>query len=327
MIENSKGNRSHQKPLHTLVRRIDVTLKALGHVFDVLVPVRDIPRHPVFGVLARNAPEGTPVFGHCGGSEGANPESSMAAYDRLVKIGAHGGESDCQQTSDGVLFNIHDDTVQLPDGVVRLVRELSSENVPARYPTIESLVKWAVSNKKVLIIDPRKSNVTRLIAILKQEVAWDYVCLGAFSGRQLKKARKEAERAGRNLLIGMTPNQIIIAYLMSFLNYMPRFAEVAHVPFRLCMLHRTLSKIPAQLGREHFVKVARRFGIEIWYWIPNSDADIKEVVRQGAGIITDRPLRALSSRAECLKVDTRAQAVANIPQVSRPSPDPPQSAD
>jgi glycerophosphoryl diester phosphodiesterase len=304
MTESSKGNRSHQEPLHRLARRIDVTPKALGRMFDILVPVRNIPRHPVFGILARNAPGGSPVFGHCGGPEDVNPKSSGAAYDRLVEIGAHGGESDCQQTSDGVLFNIHDDTVQLPDGV-HSVRELPSESVPTEYPTIESLIKWAVSNKKVLIIDPRRTSVTKLIVILEQEAAWDYVCLGAFSGRQLKKARKEAERVGGNLLIGMTPNQMLIAYLMSFLNYMPRFAQVAQAPFRLSMLHSRFSKFPIRLGREHFVNVARRFGIEIWYWIPNSDADITEAVRQGAGLITDRPLRALNSRAESLKIDAQ----------------------
>jgi glycerophosphoryl diester phosphodiesterase len=298
-MKKSKGDSRPQEPLDG-TRRIRV-IQTLGHLFDVLVPARDIPRHPVLDVLARNAPEGLPVFGHRGGPEDVNPESSEAAYARLVEIGAHGGEADCQQTSDGVLFNIHDRTVHLADGVERPVQELTSAEVAALgYSTIEALVKWAVSSKKVLIIDPKQANVAKLIAILKQENAWDYVCLGAFSGRQLKNAWKEAERVGGNLLIGMTPNQMIVAYLTSWVNYMPRFAQVAHVPFRLNMIHPRLSKFPTQLGREHFVDVARRFGIEIWYWTLNSTADISEAERQGAGLITDRPLKALNMRAEII---------------------------
>ncbi|KIL44325.1 glycerophosphodiester phosphodiesterase [Jeotgalibacillus soli] len=114
----------------------------------------------------------TQIFAHRG-SSGRYPENTMKAFNEALKTGCDGIELDVQQTNDGELVVIHDETVNRTTngrGAVALMnwREISSLDasynkkkwfVRHRIPHLEEVLEWLTNNDMVCNIELKNNKV------------------------------------------------------------------------------------------------------------------------------------------------------------------------
>jgi glycerophosphoryl diester phosphodiesterase len=217
------------------------------------------------------------------GSSAAHPENSMAAFADAVAQGYRYLETDAQATRDGVVVAFHDERLERVTDHAGAVAALDwSELRQARIggrepiPLLEDLlgawpeVRVNIDAKSDAVVEP-------LVAALKRTGAVGRVCIGAFSGRRLRRLR---DTLGPGLCTSMGPLDVTRLRLSSLGLPPGRFAAAcAQVPLR----HRGLPVVDRR-----FVAAAHRLGLKVHVWTVNEAAEMQRLLDLGVdGIMTD----------------------------------------
>ncbi len=237
----------------------------------------------------------TQVVAHRGGAKELT-ENTIAAFERAIKIGADGIETDLRLTRDGVIVIYHDDRFGRVEGLAPAQRtrsvaemtyaELSAQTlVPVgedtggrRVPTLQDLlatVKTGWLNlelKRGLRFDEL---VDKTISALRAFPDLDRVVLET---PDLKTAEKMRKAFGPRLKLHINPafdgSPLFDKTLKRVLKFKPHSISVAY------------EKLSRQI-----VEAAHRAGVEVWVYTVNAP-DIAQTMRlMGADVVkTDSPL-------------------------------------
>ncbi|MBH5320179.1 glycerophosphodiester phosphodiesterase [Paenibacillus sp. GSMTC-2017] len=121
------------------------------------------------------------IFAHRGAS-GYCPENTLAAFKKAIELGATGIETDVQQTKDGQLVLIHDESLARTAGANKLVKDTNYDELSdldagswfdssfseERVPTLQQLL--ALTQKTELIINIELKNGIILYPGIEQQV-------------------------------------------------------------------------------------------------------------------------------------------------------------
>jgi glycerophosphoryl diester phosphodiesterase len=224
------------------------------------------------------------AFAHRGGAIDC-PENTMVAFERAVALGYRYLETDVHVTADGVLLAFHDDRLDrvtdrtgeiaaLPYAEVAEARVDGQEPIPRLDELLGSFPDARVN------IDPKHDgSVDALIEVLRHTGAVDRVCIGAFSGRRLRRLRAEL---GPELCTSLGPAEVATLRLDASRDRARRWpAGCAQVPERA----RGLTLVD-----ERFVRAAHRSGLQVHVWTVDDPDAMHRLLDLGVdGIMTDRP--------------------------------------
>ena len=240
------------------------------------------------------------VFGHRGGSRLA-PENTIAAFDRAVGEGADGLELDVRLSKDGQVMVCHDARVDRTSNTTGAISHMTASELacvdagyrfttgalsyPFRWrgfgvPTLaEVLARYPRHPFIVEMKDNTREMAEATVQVIRAAGALDRVCLGAFTSRVLKHARRLAPEAAS----GASSAEVLRAMFTARAGLLP--------PFR----RYQLLQVPERRGRlrvvtPRFVRAARRAGVPVQVWIVDRAEDIRRLLDWGVqAIITDRP--------------------------------------
>lgn len=242
------------------------------------------------------------VIAHRGGAQ-ESTENTIGAFQRAVKIGADGIETDIRLTRDGVIVVYHDQYFGRVEGLAppqrtRLVSDLTYSElskdtlVPVgddtggrRVPTLDDLlanIKTGLLNVEIKQGARFDELIKKTIATLKRFPELDRVVLEPHG---IGTAQKLRAALGPRLKLQINPDfGDSVPYdvaLEQVLKFKPHSISVSYKKF----------------SRE-IVELAHEAGVEVWVWTVNAP-DIAEAMRLlGADAIkTDVPTRLLELRS------------------------------
>jgi glycerophosphoryl diester phosphodiesterase len=233
-----------------------------------------VRRHPFF-----TAPQPL-VFAHRGGALLA-PENTMAAFARGLALGADGLELDVRLSQDGQVVVHHDATLDRTTPLRgplnrRTAADLEAAGVPRLATVLDAFggVRVIVEMK---LGDEALADA--VIDVVRTAHAVPRVCLGAFSGRVLRRARQ----------------------LEPALATSASREEVRWALYR-CWIRRPRGsngyagyQIPERAGAtrvvsRRFIDHAHQAGLGVQVWTVNDQDDARRLLEWGVdGLITDRP--------------------------------------
>ncbi|MFN0093050.1 MAG: glycerophosphodiester phosphodiesterase family protein [Acidimicrobiales bacterium] len=244
-------------------------------------PTRRFLDHPVPLALA-----------HQGGAREA-PENSLEAFERAVRLGYTHLETDARLTADGQVVLIHDDRLgrvsdraglvaQLTYAEIREARLRGPDGAPtdARVPLLSDVL--ARLPDAFLNIDAKEDRVVApLIATLRAAGAADRVLVASFSAKRLRRLRGAL---GPEAASALTLFGVLAVRLRSYGLPVPRpKGDAAQVPER-----RRVLGVSVPVADRRFLRTARRWGIQVHVWTPNTRAELERLLDLGVdGIITD----------------------------------------
>jgi glycerophosphoryl diester phosphodiesterase len=247
------------------------------------------------------------IIAHRGGAH-ESTENTIAAFQRAVKVGADGIETDIRLTRDGVVVVYHDEYFGRVEGLAtaertRLISDMSYSElsrqalVPVgedtggrRVPTLDDLlssVKTALLNIELKRGARFGELVNKTIGVLKNFSELDRVIL---ESPDLETAEKLRAALGPRIKLHINPGyDESVPYMVSLervLKFKPQSISVSY----------------KKLSRE-IVELAHKAGVEVWVWTVDSP-EIAEAMRLlGVDAIkTDRPTMLL----ELFKSRTRS---------------------
>jgi glycerophosphoryl diester phosphodiesterase len=239
--------------------------------------------------------DGPIAMAHRGGA-GYEPnvglENTLGAFRRAVEMGYEYLETDVHATSDGELVAFHDthldrvtDTegaiVDLPYAAVREARITGTDSVPLLTELLEEFPTTRLN------IDVKAdSALAPTVETIRRHDALDRVCIGSFSERRLRAARRAlgptlATAAGQ---VG-TGALRYAPGLLSRLLHTP--APVLQIPVAHRLRGRQVTLVTPQL-----VSRAHRLGkqVHVWFhdWSDEGRVEMHRLLDRGAdGIVTD----------------------------------------
>jgi len=234
------------------------------------------------------------VIAHRGGAL-ESTENTIAAFQRAVKIGADGIETDIRLTRDGVVVVYHDEYFGRVEGLperqrTRLILDLTYSEVTAqtlipvgddngsrRVPTLADLlgnVKSVLLNIELKRCARFDELVNKTIAALKGYPELDRVVLETPS---LETARKVRAAIGPRLKLHINPGyDNSVPYLQSLERVLKFKPHSVSVSFK-------------KLSRE-IVELAHSAGVEVWVWTVNSPEIAQAMALLGVDAVkTDQP--------------------------------------
>jgi glycerophosphoryl diester phosphodiesterase len=218
--------------------------------------------------------------GHC---IGELPPNTIRAFRASVDLGYRYLETDVQVTKDGVALVFHDDSLDRLTDRTGLIRDLPYREVrQARVhgtdpiPTLDELFETFAEQR--INLDAKNSwSVQGLVTTIQRQRALDRVCVGAFSGADLKRVRR---LLGPGLCTSAGPGEVTRAKAASLgLPVWPRGPRCYQVPVRF-------ERLP--VGSARFITAAQRRGYPVHIWTVNDEAEMDRLLDLGvAGIMTD----------------------------------------
>ncbi|MGI8759091.1 MAG: glycerophosphodiester phosphodiesterase [Acidimicrobiales bacterium] len=224
------------------------------------------------------------AFAHQGGGAD-HPENTMVAFEHAISLGYRYLETDVHATADGMLVAFHDHHLDrmtdrsgrisdLPWSVVRRAR------IAGDHPIVlleDVLGAWPEARVN---IDPKHDGaVAPLAAVLARTGSVQRVCVGAFSDRRLRRARR---LVGPALCTSLGP--LGLARLKIASKGMPAGrlpAPCAQVP----VTSRGVTVTDSSL-----VEAAHDRGMQVHVWTIDDPAEMGRLLDLGVdGIMTDRP--------------------------------------
>ncbi|HAK95076.1 MAG TPA: hypothetical protein DCM87_08765 [Planctomycetes bacterium] len=151
-------------------------------------PIAELPREDEAARAARHARvaerrKGTPVLVHRGASRFA-PENSLQAFNAAMDCGADGFEIDIRRSADGVLYLLHDDTLDRTAACSGSARGLTYRELlacplkgsEAKIPTLVSVLELARRRAALLHLDVKEPGLQDDIArLLDAAGMWDHL--------------------------------------------------------------------------------------------------------------------------------------------------------
>ena len=236
----------------------------------------------------------TSIIAHRGGSK-ESTENTIEAFQRAIRIGADGIETDIRLTRDGVVVIYHDERIGRVEGIKstgpgQLVSEVTygelsshpllpvgGERGGRRVPTLKDLlseVKSGLLNIEIKRGDRFDELVDKSIAILKDSTALDRVVL---EPPDIVTAQKLRSALGPGLKLHVNP-----AYDSSVPFDESLKRVLAFKPHSISVSYKKLSW--------EIVDLAHRAGVEVWAWTVDSPAVARAMALLGVDAIkTDLP--------------------------------------
>jgi glycerophosphoryl diester phosphodiesterase len=238
------------------------------------------------------------VIAHRGGAK-ESTENTIEAFQRAVRIGADGIETDLRLTRDGVVVIYHDEIFGRVEGLPkphqrRAVAEMTYAEMRASpllpvgddsgrrfVPTLEELlskVKTGLLNIE-LKRGPRFDDlVDKTIAILKGSVALDRVVLEAPDLKTSEKLRKEL---GAGLKLHINPGYDTTVPYQESLEKVLKFK-----PHSISVYYKKASM--------ELIEKAHNAGVEVWVWTLDTPEYAQALKLLGVDAIkTDTPTKLL----------------------------------
>ena len=238
------------------------------------------------------------IFAHRGGA-GLAPENTIPAFDRGLALGADGLELDVHLSRDGVPVVHHDPlldrttdatgpiaakdvaelaTVDACAGFVRSGRHW--EGGPACVPTLREVLRRYRDVKLIVELKgPSPALARAVVDEVRQADALDRTCLGGFSWRAMREARRRDPR----LATSASQKEVRAALYGSWIGLRVRWGGYAAF------------QVPERAGRtrvvsRRFVRLAHQAEVAVQVWTVDDPADIRRLLEWDVdAIITDRP--------------------------------------
>jgi glycerophosphoryl diester phosphodiesterase len=249
-------------------------------------------------VQARNGR--TLVIAHRGGAK-ESTENTIEAFQRAIRIGADGIETDLRLTRDGVVIIYHDDIFGRVEGLpkpqqTRPVAEMTyaelrvnkllgvgDDSGNRHVPTLEDLlakVKTGLLNLELKRSPKFDDLVDKTIAILKRSPDLDRVVLEAPDLKTSEKLRKElGERVKLHINPGYDTSVSYEESLAKVLKFKPHSISVYYKKVSLELLEK-----------------AHNSGVEVWAWTLDSPEWAQALRTLGVDAIkTDVPTKLLEA--------------------------------
>ena len=247
---------------------------------------------------SNGSPSNTPIhpltIAHRGGAK-ESTENTVAAFERAVRIGADGIETDIRLTRDGVVVVYHDDRFGRVEGLApaqrtRLISDMTyaelsagtllpvgEDNGGRHVPTLEDLlsnVKTGLLNIELKRCARFDELVEKTAQILKRFRDLDRVVLEA---PDLKTAEKLRSEIGPRLKLHINP-----AYdgSTSFQSSLEKVLE-----FKPHSISVSYKKLSIEIAEQ-----AHKTGVEVWVWTVDSPEIARAMAALGADAVkTDTP--------------------------------------
>jgi glycerophosphoryl diester phosphodiesterase len=224
---------------------------------------------------------------------GASPdglENTLAAVERVVRLGFGYLETDVRATRDGVAVLVHDSTLDRTTDRTGTIRELSWAEVERAQvagrepvPRLDDLL-GSYPALRVNLDIKTPAAVGPLAEAVRRAGALDRVCVGSFYDRLVTAAR---DRLGPRLCTSLGPRGVLGLRLGSL---RATGAVVARAPGAAC------AQVPIRLGLlpvidRRFMAAAHHRGLVVHAWTVNDRADMDRLLDLGVdGIMSDDAL-------------------------------------
>ncbi len=220
------------------------------------------------------------IIGHRGAA-GLAPENTLEALRVAIEAGADIAEFDVQVTRDGTPVASHDSVVVADNGVKIDIRRSSASDLEkvsvrgARIPTIEELLAEAVGKIPLFLEIKYPEDTPRLLKVVKDQGAEEWVAIISFYDEALLTARKTAPEIPCGRIYYQPPGRIFDAKKLGCQIVLPRYS----------------------LATGKAVGLAHRLRLKVVAWTVNDEKWLRELWRRGVdGIATDYPDRAAKAR-------------------------------
>jgi glycerophosphoryl diester phosphodiesterase len=227
------------------------------------------------------------------GASGHCPENTRAAFLRAIELGADMVELDCQQTRDGAVVVIHDETLErttngrgrVQDSTLREIKALDAgawfgrDFVGEEILTLEQAVELLHSRVQLNLEIKGEDSPGRLeiqcVGIVRSLRFFADTCFSSFSPARMRLVRDLAEDARIGVLMDADTR-----WSDGFALAAELAAEAVHPERRLVT--------PEAVAEAH------RRGLEVRVWPVNRPAEMEALADLGVdGIFTDFPERLL----------------------------------
>lgn len=226
------------------------------------------------------------ITAHRGSSESA-PENTLSAMLQAIEDGAGYGELDVQESADGVLFVMHDDSLQRTTGMNKMMWEARSDELKQlgagawfgksfaseKVPTLEQVMQGVKGRLKLNIElknnGHQKQLVEQTVRLIHDNGFANDCTVTSFDASLLKKVKSIDKQIKTGLIVGKKPDDLNA--LLDSDAY-----EVLSVAYPL---------VDAA-----FVRAAYEHRKELYVWTVNDPAVMGQMLDYGvSSIITNRP--------------------------------------
>lgn len=233
-------------------------------------------------------PKSFTIIAHRGAS-GTEPENTLCAFRRAVKLGCRWIECDVRMTRDGVPVVIHDATVNRTTNGHGRVSQMTNDELQRlnagkgeKIPTLKEALQFAKKRKVNFVLeikDPKA--LSKTISLLKTFKLLDHIILSSFSPSVIRHAKQLCATVYTALLAedrGMDAE----AYTR---NAQRARADMIHLP-------------PGRYLNRAGLHTLSRAGLTVWAWTVNTKKEARRLKRFGiTGIFTDYPDKISLSNA------------------------------
>ncbi len=242
------------------------------------------------GFLPSQTPFG---IAHRGGS-GGGPENTLAAFEHAVELGYTHVETDVHLTSDGVVVAFHDPKLdRMSDHGGRISdhtwSELSQMKLDGNHgiPRFDDVLRLLPDTR--FNIDPKADEaVEPLCDVINRAGAIDRVCIGAFSDRRIRHAKR---LLGPELCTSPGPKELAGLLVQARAGRIP---ETDHSCLQIPPSH-----LGVPLDGSWLISTFHDAGLQIHFWTINDRPEMERLLDAGAdAIITDETQLLRSVLAE-----------------------------
>jgi len=271
------------------------TAYVLSTLLSILKPPRPVRRGAFVSERILN-------IAHRGGALEA-PENTLAAFAQALQSGADALELDVRMSTDGVLFVLHDETVdRTTDG-----RGLLAAKTRTEIESLDAAFRWNPESLPVpplrgtgmnipsleevfcsfpdvpMIVELKTADpaaVEELGRLLEKYDRWDAVVTASFHQRTLRRMRERFPEA----LTSAGRSEVKRFYLLHGIGLGGLARSPAHsfqIPERFGVFN---------LLSRRMLRSLRRRGIDVYVWTVDEEPDMLRIIDRGVqGLITDRP--------------------------------------
>lgn len=226
----------------------------------------------------------TGVTAHRGGALMA-PENTISSLDYTIKCGADYAEIDVQETADGELVLLHDNSLKRTAGVKKNVWEMTYAEIAQldagssfnkkfrgeKIPTLDEVLKFCRGkldlNIEIKYNGQNKGIVKKVVRIIEQNHFEDHCVVTSMNYSFLKQVKKANPDIRTGYIMTMTYGTISRIEAADFFSVKYTYVD------------------------EAFVREAHSLGKEVHAWTVNYRGDIKRMLDVGVdNIITDNPV-------------------------------------